>query len=287
MRLSQQQIEGLRRVETDIFLELIRICEKLDLKYFIVQGTLLGAVRHKGFIPWDDDIDVGMLREDYEIFIREAPKLLPDIYFLQYLGSDSAYPHGFAKIRKKGTTFIETASKNINMNHGIYIDVFPFDYYPDNKLKEIVYDVRKLLIRYRIRSVYYIPSDNTFNMVNIVRRMIRFVSKIFYPTVEKALIKQDELYKQYKTGKRVINNGGPWGKRELLDKSLFDNVVKLSFEGMDVSAPQGYEKYLTSVYGDYMELPPVEKRVSHHYLSFLDFDKSYEYYMDVDDNKDK
>lgn len=287
MELSQQQIERLRRTEIDILLEFIRICDKLDIRYFIVQGTLLGAVRHKGFIPWDDDIDVGMLREDYEIFIREAQKLLPDDYFLQHLGSDPSYPHGFAKIRNRKTTFIETASKNINMNHGIYIDVFPFDYYPDNKLKGIVYDIKKLLIRYRIRSVYYIPSDKTFSIQNIVRRLIGFVSRIAYPTVDKALIKQDELYKQYKSGKRVINNGSPWGKREIVDKRLVDCVTKLYFEGIEVCAPQGYDEYLTSVYGDYMELPPMEDRISHHYLSFLDFDKPYTYYIGACDDPKK
>lgn len=151
LELSDQQMKQLRQIELNILQNFIDVCEKLQIQYFVVQGTLLGTIRHQGFIPWDDDIDVGMLRADYEIFIKNGQDLLPDEYFIQTHDTDPAYPHGFAKVRNSHTAFVETTCKDIHMNHGIYIDVFPFDYYPDNWISQRIFEVKKLLLRYRIR----------------------------------------------------------------------------------------------------------------------------------------
>ena len=133
---SQEQLQKMQEVEIDLFKAFIEVCQKLQLKYYLLGGTLLGAVRHKGFIPWDDDIDVGMPRKDYEIFIQKAQDLLPEHYFVQTLYSEPTIPYNFCKIRNSNTTFVEYSIKKLNINHGVYIDVFPLDGYPNDKKEQ-------------------------------------------------------------------------------------------------------------------------------------------------------
>lgn len=275
MELTSEQMTRLRQNELSIFKCFIGVCEQLNLTYFVIQGTLLGAVRHKGFIPWDDDIDVGMPRKDYMAFLEKGQALMPDNYFIQCHDTDPSYPHGFAKIRNSKTSFVETTCKNIPMNHGIYVDVFPYDYYPDCIISQLRFEIEKLLLRYRIRSVLYIPSDNEKSVKNFFRHVLIVISKFVYPDANEAIEKQNDLYEKFKKGKRVINNGSPWGKRECIPCSWIENVTTLDFEGILVNAPICYKEYLSHVYGNYMELPPMEKRISHHYICALSFTEEY------------
>lgn len=134
MNLTDEEMLRLKACEVSMLKEFIEICEKLGLRYYALYGTLLGAVRHQGFIPWDDDIDVGMMREDYEVFVREGQKYLSEHLFLQTYESDPEYISGYAKIRDNNTTFIETSVKSRKMNHGIFIDIFPLDSFSDKNL---------------------------------------------------------------------------------------------------------------------------------------------------------
>jgi lipopolysaccharide cholinephosphotransferase len=276
LQLNQKQIEQLREKELELLRQFISVCDKLHLKYFVAEGTLLGAVRHRGFIPWDDDIDVGMLRSDYEFFLKQGQDYLPEGVFLQTHETDPEYMHCFAKLRNSNTTFIELSSKDLNINHGIYIDVFPFDYYPDSRLNGMIYDLKKLLIRYRVREVYYIPSDAKISFKNLIRRALKLVSRLFYPTVGYAMDKQKKLFSKVKSGKRLINNGSPWGNRERIPAEWMQSTTTVQFESIDVEAPAMYDAYLKHVYGDYMELPPEGERVPHHYLYKFDVEKSSE-----------
>jgi lipopolysaccharide cholinephosphotransferase len=275
MELTEEQMKILREKEMEIFRSFIDVCKKLNLQYFVVQGTLLGAVRHQGFIPWDDDIDVGMLREDFDIFIEKGQALLPEEFFVQTHFTDPAYPHGFAKIRNNQTAFVETSSKNLRMNHGIFIDVFPFDYYPDGLFSKITFETKKLLLRYRIRCSLFEPAAKEKTAGNFARWVMKEISKKIYPSLTEALDKQYALYKNIKKGRYRINNGSPWGKRECIPKEWVQTTTPVLFEGMKVAAPIKYKKYLEHVYGDYMKLPPLERRVTHHYLSYIDFEKAY------------
>ena len=279
MEISDTQMIQLRKVELNILRNFIEVCDKLNVSYFAIQGTLLGAVRHHGFIPWDDDIDVGMLREDYNKFLENAQMLLPEPYFLQTHRTDPMYPHGFAKIRNSATTFVETTCRNLKMNHGIYIDIFPFDYYPDSILQQTAFNLKKLILRYRIRDSLYIPTDNQMNIKNFARQSLKNFSKLLYPSLESALDAQENLYEYTKHSYNRINNGSPWGKRECIPAKWLDDTVVMDFEGMKVKAPRCYKKYLSHVYGDYMSLPPPNERVPHHYICALDFNKSYRDYL--------
>lgn len=275
LQLSQEQFHKLRQKELELLTSFTDVCRQLNLRYFVVEGTLLGAVRHSGFIPWDDDIDVGMLREDYDRFLKEAPTLLPDGLFLQTHKSDPAYPHCFAKLRNSRTAFVETTCCKLPINHGIYIDIFPFDDYPKSWLRGKLFDFQKLLIRYRIREVFYVPADRKLSVSNILRKLLMFVAKCRYQTTEDAIRHRERLIRQWKPSALLINNGSPWNNRERMPCNIFAATTELSFEGLTVSAPAGYEDYLKHVYGDYLILPPESERVPHHYLFYLDFDKAY------------
>ena len=268
--LSEEETQSLRKIELELLQDFVSVCGQLNLRYFMVQGTLLGAVRHGGFIPWDDDIDVGMLREDYEVFLAHAQSLLPKEVFLQTHETDPEYMHCFAKLRRDGTIFMEQTQQGRNIHHGIYLDVFPFDYYPDNSICAMIYDLKKLLIRYRIRTVYYIPSDNTWTPVNLFRRLLKIIARLIYSTPEKAFDAQERLYASATKGKRRINNGSPWGKRECVPSAWLDSTVPLVFEGHTLLGPKAYDKYLRHAYGEYMTLPPESERVPHHHLCYFE-----------------
>lgn len=275
MELTRKQMQCLRERELALLRAFIEVCGKLGLRYFVVQGTLLGAVRHGGFIPWDDDIDVGMLREDYEIFLRQGQALLPRDFFIQAHGTDPAYPHGFAKLRDSDSAFVETTCKELSMHHGIFIDIFPFDCYPDGAIKQLRLLRKKLLLRYRIRQCLFIPKDRKLTAGNLARWVLMGLSRICYPELERALEAQERLYSSCRAGKRRINHGSPWGRRECVPKDWLEETVPMEFEGITVMAPKCWHAYLSHVYGDYMQLPPPEKRIPHHYISLIDFQKGY------------
>ena len=133
MSYSEEELEQLHKVLYEILGEIIRVCDMLHIPYFIQGGTAIGAFFENGILPWDDDIDVGMTRENYERFLKEAPAVLKKDYFLQWIGSDPHTPFYFAKLRKNGTKFVEDVSEGLDMHHCIFVDIFPYDKVPDNQ----------------------------------------------------------------------------------------------------------------------------------------------------------
>jgi lipopolysaccharide cholinephosphotransferase len=132
-------LERLQRHQLQVALHVRNLCERHGIRYFLVAGTLLGAVRHQGFIPWDDDLDIGMLREDYDRFIELAQNELPEDYFVQTYMSDPFMPLPYAKIRVNGTVLREVASRDCQWHSGIFIDIFPFDGVPANQMVRVVH----------------------------------------------------------------------------------------------------------------------------------------------------
>lgn len=276
MEPTKEQLEELKNIELQMLRVFVEICEKENLKYYLLGGTLLGAVRHKGFIPWDDDIDVGMPRTDYEKFVSGCQKYMPKDYFIQTFETDPEYPANFAKIRNSKTTFIESSLKNCKINHGVYIDVFPLDFYPDNE--SFCYSAKKLLLSLRISDAFSVSG------MKMKTKAVRMISRIIYPSVGYAVKKREEFFKSVTGGKRIANHCGAWGKKEIVPAKWYGEGKKLVFEGTEVSVPLEYEKWLTQVYGDYMQLPPPEKRIGHHFTEIVDLEKPYTYYTEKKDD---
>lgn len=273
--MKNRELEDLQNCELDILKQFINVCDKLNVNYFVIGGTLIGAVRHKGFIPWDDDIDVCMLREDYEKFLREGQKYLDDKYFIQTYKTDNEYPNNFAKIRNSETTFIESSIKHLNINHGVYIDIFPLDnLYKYNKFKS-------KLISYSLLYDFFKQSNNR------LKRIFNKIAKFIYGNQDKIKLceKLDSIYTKCnnKNIDILTNYCGAWGiKKESHKKSDFDDYIMLQFEDIQVKAPIGYDRVLKDTYGDYMKLPPKEKQVAHHFSDVIDTKKSYKEYINIE-----
>lgn len=268
--MKNDELKELQKVELNILKDIIKVCDKLKINYFLTAGTLLGAVRHKGFIPWDDDIDICMLREDYNIFVNNAQKYLDKRYFLQTYNTDTEYPGCFAKIRDNNTTFIEKSVANKNINHGIFIDIFPLDYYhKHNKIKErLIYN-----------AIYY---DILINSKSFKTRMITKLAKLIYGNTktQKLCKKLEKLYISNRKNNKVTNYCGGWGiKKETQNIEDFKDFILMDFDGIKAKVPVGYDRILTNLYGDYMKLPPKEKQVTHHYTDIIDTKKSYKKYL--------
>lgn len=273
MELNEKQLSQLKSIELDILKTFIEICEKLNLKYYLLGGTLLGAVRHKGFIPWDDDIDVGMPRSDYEKFIKLAQDHFPKNYFLQTCYTDDEFPANFAKIRKSDTAFIESSAAHLKMNHGVYIDVFPLDYYPEKNT--LSFNIKAKFLSLRIDDALKLNNE-----YNPKVRIIKAIARILFPSWKKAVIKRDRLYRSIKKGRKLANHGGAWGEKEIVPIEWYGEGVLAQFENLKVRMPSEFDKWLTQVYGDYMQLPPLEKRKAHHYVDVVDLEKSYTVYTE-------
>lgn len=254
--------------------EVKRICDENGIKYFMIAGTLLGAVRHKGFIPWDDDMDIGMLREDYENFIKLAKTDLGNQFFLQTPETDSAYGLNFAKILLKDTSLVEASAAN-NAVKGISIDVFPFDAVPESaeeeaKHKRRTYFLRRLLLA---KQNYNVCGKNEY-----VKRLVYMGLKViaaFYSR-EKLCKMLDSECKRYntvgKTPEKIVNIGGAYGyDKETILREWVDSMAEIPFEDTVFAAPVEYISYLEYFYGDYMALPPEEKRYNRHGVVDVDF----------------
>ena len=270
----------LQIILVDILKEFIKVCDKLGLKYYALGGTLLGVVRHNGFIPWDDDIDIGMFRDDYEIFLKEAPKYINKKFFLQTYISDEEYPQIFAKLRDSETTFIDKIVKNINMNHGVYIDIFPLDKLSDNKHIQRFNMLYFKLLREKLYNNLYFDADNRRG---IKGRILNLLAKIilFNKNREEILESIEKLIRKYnsKDLNYIWNAGGAWGIKEIVNIEWFGEGIKKKFEGLDIVIPSDYDSYLRNIYGNYKELPPEEKRFSHHICEVIDLNKSYKEYV--------
>ena len=266
----------LQKTELELLKSFIEICNKLNLKYFLVCGTALGAIKYGGFIPWDDDIDVALCRKDYEIFCEKAQGYLPDGVFLQTYKTDSNYPCIFAKLRNSQTTYIEKSCRNINMNHGVYIDVFPLDGYPESLKLQKKLERKKLIYKLKLSCVY----DMNFSFKGKMLRKILRICGVHKRTVT-ILDKYEKMISSYPIDSSQIwcNHGNWQGKLEYAPKEQYGDGVMMNFEGITVRVPEKYNEYLTQKYGDWRADLPKEEQVGHHYYSVLDLSKPYTEYI--------
>lgn len=265
--ISDFELKQLQKTELEMLIEFDRICRKYHIRYSLDGGTLLGAVRHKGFIPWDDDIDVIMRREEYFKF-RKACKRDLDCsrFFLQDYRTDSGYRWGYAKLRRNGTEFVRKGQERLKQHSGIFMDIFVVDNVPDDYVSRRVHHFFCFLIR---KALY--AEVGKYNEANpILRQIYRMLSRLPRDLLfsmrnglaARADKKPTELISHYTLEYPKHCRYGLPGK-------CFDELTELEFEGRKFYAFRDYNLYLSTYYGDYMTLPPKEKRKPHLTVSRL------------------
>lgn len=258
--LDQEQLEKAKKIMIEILTEVDRICVKYGIQYYLSDGTLLGAIRHGGFIPWDDDLDISMLRKDYNKFLEVAEKELDKSYFLQTSKTDKYYDidHIPTKIRHNGSLFIEEYGKKYNQ--GVYIDIFPMDNVPNSKFKfdlqsKISALIMKSSMRMRVKEKK-LPLKNEIN--HLFYRFILFVFKgKRREALNKWLINLGD-----ENSKEVVYGVDTCWNVTFNKKDIFP-LQRIKFEDGYFLAPSNPEAILEKLYGDYMKLPPVEEREWH------------------------
>lgn len=247
------------------------VCEKHGIKYFMLGGTMLGAVRHKGFIPWDDDMDVGIPRKDYEKLLKLPKSEWPQniVFKTPYNSSDLIFP--YSKIMDLNTTLVEDRLDGIV--EGIYIDIFPLDG-AGNSFKHAK-------LRY---WGFYWKQGLLFNNQDhgdkktILRRLVqryargRDVKKL-YKSLEKWMKRIN-----YDKSSIIGNYAGAWGFKEFMYKNVMESPILYEFEDLKLYGSNDAHSYLNSLYGDYMKLPSLEKRKSHHNFKYINLSQPLEEY---------
>lgn len=265
-------MEIVKSAQLDLLSELKRICDKHNIKYFLVGGTLIGAIRHNGFIPWDDDIDVGMLRDDYEKFITICGDELDDAYQLYDWKVDPKSPIPFSKLKIKTTHYKEDLARDTDIDDGIFIDVFPYDNAPESKLKRSIQNIKNVIIKKSLLlRLGYAIDKNASGFKNLTYAILRLIS--YFNSVEgwkKTYDKNSRKY-NHKKAEYVVSLGGSYSyARELKRKKDLQELIPHIFENDNYLIPRNYDVFLRQVYGDYMKLPPEEERTSRHKIILVD-----------------
>lgn len=257
--------------QLDMLKELKRICDKNKIPYFLVGGTLIGAIRHEGFIPWDDDIDVGMLRENYIRFVAACKTDLSQEYSLYDWSIDPKSPIPFLKMKIKGTHYREELSKSTEMNDEIYIDIFPYDHAPESPIKRKMQAMRNILFKKAILLRCGFTIDEGGKIKKVLYIPLRAYSHIHsVKTWKKKYERNATQYNQAETT-HVVSLGGSYSyQKELKDITFLKDLILHRFEDVDLSVPAKYDLFLKEVYGDYLKLPPEEQRISRHGISLID-----------------
>ena len=260
-RLSEQEI---KKVELDALLYIRKICQQYHLRYYLAWGTLLGAVRHKGFIPWDDDIDIMMPRSDYERLLELVPSLRHSYYKILSNPKNEDYYYTHAKMIDTRTLCVENDLQTIQ-NMGIWVDIFPLDGMPD-KFK-IHYFKMRVLHRMRALSAHPKMPETSFMMTPIIYlawKIVRIFGFQFFVNRMERLARKYA----YESSNYVSNVVEPEARICIYRKEVFDSSLLLSFEKESFEVPILYQEYLKNTYGDYMQLPPVEKRIGHSFEAY-------------------
>ena len=266
---NNSQADRLHKCLIIIAEEIKRICEKNGISYFMLGGTLLGAVRHKGFIPWDDDMDIGMTRSEYDRFCAIVDKEVGPDFFVTSADSEENYGKLYLKIRLKGTHFYEEGRPD-GLNDGIFVDVFPLDRIPDRPIQRKIQMLRGTILQftllvkcgYQVNNTRYVPFAKLLSLLYSKKTLYRH------------LLATRSKYNQ-ETNLDYTNLGGtyPYGKDIIPRECIDEGLSALPFESTTFSSPKYPERVLASVYGDYMKFPPEDERVFKHTGTEIDFGK--------------
>lgn len=246
-------------VELDLLSELLRVCKKHNIGVQVSYGTLLGAVRHQGFIPWDDDLDVWLSREEYKKLLRVASDEFKHPYFFQTAMSDKKYYLPYARLRNSLTTGAVSGQESADYNNGIYIDVYVLDGFVKSKL---LYYFQLIMRRVLIKSIVVYRQTNK-DVRGFFQKTIRFllgpvVHMFRYETLLRINDNLTAMYNNIATRYSVVYEmtGKPY--KDWIAKEDLKDSIELMFENLTVPAPRNYDAVLKREYGNYMEFPPLE-----------------------------
>ncbi|MDT2758337.1 LicD family protein [Enterococcus xiangfangensis] len=267
---DDKTLATLQKIELSILREFDRICEKYQLDYFLCGGSAIGAIRHKGFIPWDDDIDVGMTREHYDKFLLIAAEEYSDKYTIMNNQTNPDFPLMNTRWGLNGTEFKPKDFKNVPGDFGVFLDIFCFDNIPDDdtlmrKQGTRAWFYGKLLVLSGVSSpvlyIYGVKRQLVKAICKIIHygfKILRLKPRFFYKRAEKYMLQ----YKNIKT-KRMAYMFDPERFTSILNKEEVYPTRKVAFESITVNVPKNVENYLAKRYGDYMTLPDEDKRHNH------------------------
>ena len=272
---NSPSLRDIQLYEYNVLKDITSFCDLQGIKYYIIDGTLLGAVRHGGFIPWDDDIDIGMDLKNYKKFCKIAPKKLDKKYFVQNFYSEPKFHCAWTKIRVNGTSSMEKALTNFDIHFGISMDIFLINGLSNNGFRRMVQkkstkSLNELLLKY-----YFLEGEVEFNnkrrefyynkLPEFIRRLlIRFFFKMI-------IMDTDKCEFCYEVFDRRLSESVK------LKTDWFKDLDKIKFEQDYFTAPKKYMEYLETVYGDWRTLPPENERVAHGDIYF-DLENDYSVY---------
>ena len=269
---DDEVLKHLQSLELMILKDFIKICEENNLKYYMYAGSLLGAVRHNGFIPWDDDLDVVMFRDDFERFKEIFIQSKSDKYELLCNETQADYFYFLAKLMLKNTRFEESWIDQVNFNIGINIDIFVFDDLSEGNFKRN-YQLKKSFLYNKLLIMSKIRLNDLPATTKLVTHMGYYILNLFRIKPSTLNKRGLNFLKKYKNpdSEYVFDISATAEEYPLIfKKDDFKEVKKIKFEDIEVNVPKNYDKILTAIYGDYMELPPKEKRYNHP-IDNLDF----------------
>lgn len=274
--MEEYNLKELQQKSLELLLEFNEFCKKHNKKIFVIGGGLIGAVRHKGFIPWDDDLDVFMLRDDYNWLCENFNKLVDnEKFYFEKTEKDHYTRLQIGAVVDETTTFVKVRQSDLSdVHHGVRIDVIPLDYCPKSRFKRKTQILWALLY-----SMFIVGEPHTSK-----GKLLTAVSKIML-----ALFKTPESrYRVWRLAERRMSRFKAQDCECLTElcswyqymvneypKSIFEKVVYLPFENAEIPAPVGYDAYLKQAFGDYMTLPPKDERAPKHEADIIDLNNSY------------
>lgn len=273
--LTPEQFRKMQLTELEMLVEFDKLCRAHEINYVLFGGSLLGAVRHKGYIPWDDDADIGMLREDYNKFKQYANELDSSICYFQDHDTDSNYRWGYGKLRRTDTEYVRVGQEHLKCKTGIFVDVFPMDDIPKCVAGQIFQDIHCCILRKILWS-------------EVAKKNTKGLLKMWYSGLSK--IPMSVSFKGYNRYARKSRNStpnrvrclsfpatgtlyrkNPISQRYGMPKVWFMEREEYEFEGHYFFSSKDYDTVLTYIYGDYMQLPPEDKRDPHSPFSIIRF----------------